>query len=473
MSLNRQTSGARITRRGLVRGGLALASLGVISPILAACGGQPAAPEPAKPAVESKPAQSAPAPAATAAPQKASVELEYWMYETREAAVKSQDKWFKSAEEASGLKVNLVTISSSEIRPKVMASFAAKTHPDFMELRGELPTAWGAQGITVPMDDVLDTIGRSVWDASSVRYVTWKGKAYGAPWFSWPHVIWYRKDWYQEKGLKVPKTWEELWANAKALHDPPKRYGFASYHKAGDPKVIVSMMGINDAYVFDEKGNAAIGRAETANALKMVKQMSESSVPAFLELNEDMARLEFLKDRAAHMSTSVSMAYVIHSDSPARASQFAGFSFPIVKGDRGGYYSAASFSIMNPRNRDRTGTFIKTLLQPKLFVEYMKTTVVGWIPIIKTVYEDDNFWNAPIVKPFVEPMKAGVEASKNGVWTAQHFGPNPMAGPFVAEDILSKMVGRVIQEGQTAEAAAAWAQKETERIMKDNLDLKM
>ena len=38
-------------------------------------------------------------------------------------------------------------------------------------------------------------------------------------------LLFYRADLYKEKGLKVPETWDELLVNAKALNEPPKRYG--------------------------------------------------------------------------------------------------------------------------------------------------------------------------------------------------------------------------------------------------------
>ena len=38
-------------------------------------------------------------------------------------------------------------------------------------------------------------------------------------------LLYYRADLYQQKGLKVPTTWDELLANAKALHNPPQMYG--------------------------------------------------------------------------------------------------------------------------------------------------------------------------------------------------------------------------------------------------------
>lgn len=38
-------------------------------------------------------------------------------------------------------------------------------------------------------------------------------------------LLMYREDLYEEHGLEVPETFDELMANAKALHDPPARYG--------------------------------------------------------------------------------------------------------------------------------------------------------------------------------------------------------------------------------------------------------
>ncbi|WP_165814688.1 extracellular solute-binding protein [Labrenzia sp. 011] len=38
-------------------------------------------------------------------------------------------------------------------------------------------------------------------------------------------LMFYRKDLYEQNGLKIPETWDELIANAKALHNPPEMIG--------------------------------------------------------------------------------------------------------------------------------------------------------------------------------------------------------------------------------------------------------
>lgn len=46
-------------------------------------------------------------------------------------------------------------------------------------------------------------------------------------------ILHYRTDLYSENGLTAPKTWDELYKNAKALNDPPKMYGISQRGQRG------------------------------------------------------------------------------------------------------------------------------------------------------------------------------------------------------------------------------------------------
>ncbi len=67
------------------------------------------------------------------------------------------------------------------------------------------------------------------WDAQARTFNRKTGKLLGLPINGNVEVLFYREDLYKEKGLKVPDTWDQLMANAKALHDPPRRYGIVHY----------------------------------------------------------------------------------------------------------------------------------------------------------------------------------------------------------------------------------------------------
>jgi multiple sugar transport system substrate-binding protein len=51
-------------------------------------------------------------------------------------------------------------------------------------------------------------------------------------------LLLYRADLYAEHKLKVPETWDELLANAKKLHNPPRMYGIVQRGARGSPNDI-------------------------------------------------------------------------------------------------------------------------------------------------------------------------------------------------------------------------------------------
>ena len=65
------------------------------------------------------------------------------------------------------------------------------------------------------------------WDADKNLISADSGKLYSVPVNPNIPLLHYRKDLYEENDLSVPTTWEELYANAEVLNDPPRRYGIS------------------------------------------------------------------------------------------------------------------------------------------------------------------------------------------------------------------------------------------------------
>ncbi len=59
----------------------------------------------------------------------------------------------------------------------------------------------------------------------TLEYFTFDGKLYVFPSEGDTAWLWYRKDLFEEKGLKVPETWDEYLQAALALNNPPEIYG--------------------------------------------------------------------------------------------------------------------------------------------------------------------------------------------------------------------------------------------------------
>jgi multiple sugar transport system substrate-binding protein len=75
------------------------------------------------------------------------------------------------------------------------------------------------------LDPDIFTLGNTIYFDPATKTMTPKGKLMAMPIQPNIPLLFYRGDLYKEKGLKVPETFDELLANAKALHHPPQIYG--------------------------------------------------------------------------------------------------------------------------------------------------------------------------------------------------------------------------------------------------------
>ncbi len=84
--------------------------------------------------------------------------------------------------------------------------------------------------------------GSLYWDAGTKRLAGTGAKLMTVPINPAIPLLHYRTDLYQQKSLKVPVTWDELLANAKALHNPPRIYGIVQRGARGTFDVTYDML---------------------------------------------------------------------------------------------------------------------------------------------------------------------------------------------------------------------------------------
>ena len=86
------------------------------------------------------------------------------------------------------------------------------------------------KGILLPIDDVLDVnrLDPADFHTAGWRGAHWGGRPYGVPSQTTPELLFYRKDWFAEKGLKPPATTQDVLDAARLLHNPGRGiYGIA------------------------------------------------------------------------------------------------------------------------------------------------------------------------------------------------------------------------------------------------------
>jgi len=236
--------------------------------------------------------------ACTAAPANTSAnpkKLVIWTNLTADAQTKVLKKQFDEVAKEMGIEVEMVTVSFSDMYTKLATAVQSGEVPDIMHTNFSGASYLQAQNMITPVDDVIDSLGRSDFISTYLSVLGKDGKTWGVPDWALHNSVWYRKDLFAEKGLKIPKTWAEFEAAAKALNIDTNKdgktdtYGFAvpmnSVQVAA--QTYYEMLYSEGVYTLDPKtGEYSFGKQkeQAVKALDlMAKLYKESSPPSSTE----------------------------------------------------------------------------------------------------------------------------------------------------------------------------------------------
>jgi multiple sugar transport system substrate-binding protein len=139
--------------------------------------------------------------------------------------------------EQSGIPVELVLIEEDALAEVTTSAQAAGTLPDVIVHPLEYAIGWAEQGILDPAaaTAVVETLGPETFAEGPLNLAKVGDTYVSIPSDGWGQLIVYRADWFEEKGLEPPTTYETLEAAAAAINDPDNDiYGITAATKAGE-----------------------------------------------------------------------------------------------------------------------------------------------------------------------------------------------------------------------------------------------
>ena len=232
----REETERRTSRRGFLRGSVAVAGLAAAGSLIAACSPAPA---PAKPAAETKPAEGKPAEAKPGADAKSGAAGQPWA-EAPRAAKPSQltyvvwqygniyDRITPELEQAWDVKVNPIIEPNVEpMVAKLTSMFAAGEQVDVTQAPFQYLGSFVKQGIVEPIDG-MDGVDQYIRDFTpfTKKIAQQQGKTWGLPYFSTVWMNIYNEEKLRQSGFQAPfKSWDELLEQARKA----KRDGVAQY----------------------------------------------------------------------------------------------------------------------------------------------------------------------------------------------------------------------------------------------------
>ncbi|MCD6462873.1 MAG: sugar ABC transporter substrate-binding protein [Thermotogae bacterium] len=194
-----------------------------------------------------------------------------------------------------GVKIEMEFVGWAELWNKIITSIGAGAAPDVMYIASRWIPVLADMGAIIPLDEYITPEKRElyydmVWDT-----VTYNGHVYGVVRAMSTKVFIYNKKLFEENGVKIPTTWDELLEAAKKIHNPTKGiYGIAMAGKRFVSTVtqFLQYLYANDGRIVDEKGNVVIDKPNAVRALEFYKELSSYAQPGIIEwTREDLIKL--------------------------------------------------------------------------------------------------------------------------------------------------------------------------------------
>jgi N,N'-diacetylchitobiose transport system substrate-binding protein len=163
-------------------------------------------------------APSATGSAAASGPKYAGKELTFWrLGDSNPAAQKYTDDLVAAFKQQTGATVKVEWIPWPQVNDKFTAAAAGGTGPDVTEIGNDQVPLWQSQEALAPVTDIVAAGDQAQIPKNLMGLETIDNETYAVPWGGGSRAVLYRADWFKELKLEVPKTWDDLVADAKKI----------------------------------------------------------------------------------------------------------------------------------------------------------------------------------------------------------------------------------------------------------------
>jgi multiple sugar transport system substrate-binding protein len=223
----------------------------------------------------------------------------------------------KDYERETGVHINIAEFPYANLFEKELIDLNARTGAyDLIMLDDPWFPKFASLNVLTDLTPLLQKRGKSGPDddfvASSIalcRNPYQTGALYALPYVGNSQLFFYRKDLFEKHSLKVPETWDDVLASAKAISEREttgapgggKVYGYVMRAAQGNAAV-ADFMPIFWAFggeMFDDSGQPAVNSPEGIAALKLMIELGKYSPPGYASFNADEVGAHLLQGTAA------------------------------------------------------------------------------------------------------------------------------------------------------------------------------
>jgi ABC-type glycerol-3-phosphate transport system substrate-binding protein len=398
------------------------------------------------------------------------VELSLWTNLTVEAqstVIKKQVD--ECLAEMPNVTVKFDTVPFGSMYPRLITALQEDNVPNVINsTEGAVSFLQAKDGI-VPLDDVIDALGRDDFLSSNLQAVSKDGKVWAVPDWALHQEVWYRKDLFEEAGLDVPKSWDELLSAAEALNQDTDGdgeidvYGFAV--PMGRVQVAAQtyfqILYSADAYIFDPETGEYVfddNKEKAVEAMQfMIDLYNAASPPASIEWMWGDFRTAYVEGKAAMTNEWGAVVLQALDQNPDMLDNMSIFPFPAPNADEeaaaslaGGYFYLVGKA---PQAEvEASKQLVQCMYEVERVAERANSRPIFAIPATSSAFESETYQGNEMVQLF-QPELEEIFTKVMDTWYryGMEAGLNPITGQieattFIGDNIQNAALGNITAE---------------------------
>jgi multiple sugar transport system substrate-binding protein len=232
----------------------------------------------------------------------AAADIRFWTTEEQPERLAVQQAMADAFEADTGIAVEVIPVTESDLGTRATAAFAAGDLPDVIYHTLQYALPWAEAGILDPeaATEVIEELGPDTFAPGALALAATEGGWASVPVDGWTQMIVYRKDLFEAAGLAPPNSYANVLAAVEALHNPPEMFGFVAATKVDEnfmSQVLEHVFLANGATPVDAHGFKGFDTDRTVEVLEFYKAIAEASPPG--ELYWDQSRTLYFNGNAA------------------------------------------------------------------------------------------------------------------------------------------------------------------------------
>ncbi len=372
---------------------------------------------------------------------------------------------------AAGIDAHYVVVPANVLNDRLAAAFEGGAPPDAFMQVSQRAQFYISRGLTLPLDDVLADLHRvpgGIFDGL-VAPGRWQGTVQALPLEVDVVPMFVRTDLLAEVGLKVPDTWDELRAAAKAIQGKhPTISGFGmpistANDAEGNMRSVIWSFG--GKLMAEDGRTVTFDSPETRAAYQFVADMvtKDRTIPrAALTWDDSGNNVAYQTGRAAFVINPPSIYYWLKDNDPTLLAATDLAAIPKGPGPNGRRGTSAGSWVWlvskASKHPDQAKAWLRWFFDADRYRGIIDKVGGRWVPVYPALLE-----SMPLFKD--NPKFAAFRTmAETGIVDGYAGPPNALAGNIWDANLVTKVLQKIVVDGMPVGDAVAWGQKEMEAL---------